>query len=77
MVNRIMAQQNTNDPENRILKVGSKVYIDKPTHKGWFWKYGWVAEIRDNEALINYGIQQYPIYGMGIWVKIEDLEVLR
>ena len=58
------------------IVIGSKVRIDKSTHEGWFWKYGWVAEIRGNEALINYGTQANPIYGMGIWIKIEDLKVI-
>ena len=58
------------------IKVGSKVRIDKPTHKGWFWKYGWVAEIRDNEALINYGTQANPLYGMGIWVELSELKIM-
>ena len=58
------------------IEIGMKVHIKKPTHKGWFWKYGWVAEIRDNEALINYGTQQNPMYGMGIWVELSELKIM-
>ena len=69
--------EDSKSKESIILKIGSKVRIDKPTHKGWFWKYGWAAEIRDNEALINYGTQTNTIYGMGIWVKISELKIMK
>ena len=58
------------------IKVGSRVRIHANA-KGTCWEYGFIADIKGNDALINYGTQQHPIYGMGIWVKMEDLEVLR
>ena len=57
------------------IKIGSRIRIHANA-KGTCWEYGFIAEIRDNEALINYGTPQHPIFGMGIWVKIEDLEIL-
>ena len=44
--------------------------------KNTCWEYGFIAEIRDNEALINYGSVKYPVYGMGIRKPLSELEVL-
>ena len=66
MVNKTMKKE---------IEIGSKVRIHANA-KGTCWEYGFIADIKGNDALINYGTPQHPIFGMGIWVKIEDLEIL-
>ena len=67
--------QEIKDPENRILKIGSRVRIHANA-KGTCWEYGFIADIKGTDALINYGTPQHPIFGMGIKIKLSDLEVL-
>ena len=57
------------------IEIGSRVRIHANA-KGTCWEYGWIADVKGTDALINYETPQHPIFGMGIWVKIEDLEVI-
>ena len=55
------------------LKIGDKIRI-LGNAKGICWEYGFIADIKDNEALINYGDRDFPIYGMGIRKPLSKLE---
>ena len=57
------------------IAIGSRVRIHANA-KGTCWEYGFIVDIKGNDALINYGTPQHPIFGMGIWCKQEDLEVI-
>ena len=58
------------------IKVGMKVRITTNRNKKWFWKFGWVADIKGNSALINYGTLQNPNYGMGLRVPLSKLKIM-
>lgn len=53
--------------ENKeTLQVGDKVEV-LGNAQGTVWELGYIADIDgNNEALINFGDRDYPIYGMGI-----------
>ena len=55
------------------LKVGDAVRI-LGNAKGTCWEYGYIADITNGEALINYGDRDFPIYGMGIRKPLSKLE---
>ena len=55
------------------LKVGDAVRI-LGNAKGTCWEYGYIADIKDGEALINYGTPLTPVYGMGIRKPLSQLE---
>ena len=62
--------------KQRIVK-GSHVRI-LGNAVGTCWETGYVADLNpENEALINFGTKENPIYGMGIRRQISELEVLR
>lgn len=73
-VDRIMSE------EERIMKKG----IREGSHvkilgnaKGTCWETGYVADINpENEALINFGTKDFPVYGMGIRRQLSELEVI-
>lgn len=58
------------------IKVGDYVRV-KTNAKGTTWEYGYVVRIEDGKALINYGNKDFPIYGLGIMERLEDLELVR
>ena len=44
---------------------------------GTCWETGYVADLNpENEALINFGTKENPIYGMGIRRQISELEAV-
>jgi len=55
------------------FKIGDKVRI-LGNAKDTCWEYGFIADIKNNEALINYGDRDFPIYGMGIRKQLFKLE---
>ena len=58
------------------IKVGSRVHITGSAG-GTCWEYGYVVEIINGEALINFGSTANPIYGMGIRKPLDQLELVR
>lgn len=61
------------DNNDEMLKVGDKVEIHSNA-RGTVWKTGYIANIDKNgEALINYGDQMFPEYGMGIRKPMSQL----
>lgn len=62
-----MAQEITEGAHVRILG----------NAKGTCWETGYVADINpENEALINFGSKDNPIYGMGIRRQLSELEAV-
>ena len=55
------------------LKIGDTVRI-LGNAKDTCWEYGYIADITNGEALINYGDLDFPIYGMGIRKPLSQLE---
>jgi len=55
------------------LTIGTKVRI-LGNAKDTCWEYGYIADITNGEALINYGDRDSPIYGMGIRKPLSQLE---
>ena len=44
---------------------------------GTCWETGYVADLNpENEALINFGSKENPIYGMGIRRQLSELEAV-
>ena len=58
------------------IKVGSRVRILNIAI-GTCWEYGYVVDIINGEALINFGSTTHPIYGMGIRKPLDQLELVR
>ena len=51
---------------NTELQVGDKVEV-LGNAQGTCWELGYIADIDgNNEALINFGDRDFPIYGLGI-----------
>jgi len=55
------------------LTIGDKVCI-LGNAKGRCWEYGFIADIENGEALINYGDAITYIFGMGIRKPLSQLE---
>ena len=67
-------EQDTNEYDV-YFHVGDKVRVDENA-KGTIWETGIIADINKDDALINYGTPQNPIFGMGRRVPLTRLEVL-
>ena len=57
------------------IKKGTKVRI-LGNAKHTAWETGYVVDINEDGALINYGSWQIPIYGMGTRKPLEKLVVI-
>lgn len=44
--------------------------------KNTCWETGYVMDINEKGAMINYGSGQFPIYGMGIREPLDQLELI-
>lgn len=62
------------EDEQEIAK-GSHVRIISNV-KDTGWETGYVVDINEDGALINYGSWQIPIYGMGIRKPLDQLEMI-
>jgi len=55
------------------LTIGTKVRIFGNA-QDTCWEFGYIVDITNGEALINYGDRDFPIYGMGIRKPLSKLE---
>jgi len=55
------------------LTIGTKVRI-LGNARGTCWEFGYITDIVNGEALINYGDRDFSIYGMGIKKPLTKLE---
>ena len=67
------AQEMHNMNENNIISIGDKVKI-VGNAQDTCWEFGYVENIINNEALINYGDRDFPLYGMGIRKPVSHLK---
>ena len=58
------------------LKAGSAVRIIGSS-AGSAWETGFIVDINEKGALINFGSKDYPVHGAGIRKPLEILEVIK
>ena len=58
------------------LKIGDKIRV-LTNAKGTAWETGFIHEIKDNKAVINYGLKELPIFGLyDYWKDFNELELI-
>lgn len=74
-LNRIPKSEGDENMTNTTIEKGSQVRI-LGNAKGTAWETGYVVDINEDGALINFGSWQIPVYGMGIRKPLDKLEVI-